>query len=110
MCIVKAQLKKGTILGTEFEIIFVIFQQNMWLITAHVLRTCLKPILKVIIINQPTKNSGVVVVHSFNSSTREVEAGGSLSLWSAWSTAGVQDNQGYTEKLCLKNKNKWDIS
>ena len=47
-----------------------------------------------------------MVVHAFNPSTREAEAGGFLSLQSKF-----QDSQGYTEKPCLektktKQKNK----
>jgi hypothetical protein len=46
-----------------------------------------------------------MVAHAFNPSTLEAEAGGFLSLRPAWPTK-YQDNQGYTEKSCLKNKNK----
>jgi hypothetical protein len=46
-----------------------------------------------------------VVVHAFNPSTREAEAGGFLSSRPAWSTE-FQDSQGYTEKPCLKKTNK----
>jgi hypothetical protein len=41
------------------------------------------------------------VVHAFNPSTQEAEAGGSLSLKPVWSTEEVQDSQGYTEKPYL---------
>ena len=47
-----------------------------------------------------------VVVHTFNPSTWEVEAGGFLSLRTAWSTKWFQDSQGYTEKPCLKKPKK----
>jgi hypothetical protein len=49
-----------------------------------------------------------VVVHAFNPSTREAEAGRFLSSRPAWSIE-FQDSQGYTEKPCLekqKTKNK----
>jgi hypothetical protein len=36
----------------------------------------------------------------------EAEAGGFLSSRPAWSTRELQDSQGYTEKPCLKKKNK----
>jgi hypothetical protein len=42
------------------------------------------------------------VVHTFNPSTWEAEAGGFLSSRPAWSTKWVQDSQGCTEKPCLK--------
>jgi hypothetical protein len=52
-----------------------------------------------------------VVAYAFNPSTGEAEAGGFLSSRPAWSTEWVpglqsefQDNQGYTEKPCLENK------
>jgi hypothetical protein len=45
-----------------------------------------------------------LVVHAFNSSTREIEAGRFLSSRPAWSTSEFQDSQGYTEKPCLKDK------
>jgi hypothetical protein len=45
------------------------------------------------------------VAHAFNPSTWEAEAGGFPSSRPAWSTE-FQDSQGYTEKPCLKNKNK----
>jgi hypothetical protein len=44
-----------------------------------------------------------VVAHAFNPSTREAEAGGSLSSRPAWSTE-FQDSQGYTEKPCLEKQ------
>ena len=48
-----------------------------------------------------------MVVHSFNPSTWEVEAGGSLSgSRQAWSTEQVQYSQGYTEKPCLGHLKK----
>jgi hypothetical protein len=44
-----------------------------------------------------------MVVHAFNPSTWEAEAGGFLSSRPAWSTNGeFQDSQGYTEKPCLE--------
>jgi hypothetical protein len=46
--------------------------------------------------------SRAVVVHAFNSSTWEAEAGGFLSSRPAWS----QDSQGYTEKPCLERPKK----
>jgi hypothetical protein len=42
------------------------------------------------------------VVHAFNPSTWEAEAGGFLSSRPAWSTSEFRDSQGYTEKPCLK--------
>jgi hypothetical protein len=70
--------------------------------------------------------SQVVLVYSLNSSTQEAEAGESLSLRPAWSTAWVpgqpglqrefQDSPGYTEKPCLnikrqiQNNNKKGVS
>jgi hypothetical protein len=50
--------------------------------------------------------SRVVVVHAFNPSTREAEAGGFLNSRPAWSTSEFQDSQGYTEKPCLGRKKK----
>jgi hypothetical protein len=48
-----------------------------------------------------------VVVHAFNSSTREAEAGRFLSSRPAWSTEWVPEQPGYTGKHCLeKPKNK----
>jgi hypothetical protein len=47
------------------------------------------------------------MVHTFNPSTQEAEAGWSLCVWGQ---PGVQDSYGYTEKPCLeKNQNraKW---
>ena len=48
------------------------------------------------------------MAHAFNPSTQEAEAGGSLSLRSAWSTEWVPAQPGlcYTEKHCLVSKNK----
>jgi hypothetical protein len=46
-----------------------------------------------------------VVAHAFNPSTWEAEAGRFLSSRAACLQSEFQDNQGYTEKLCLK-KNK----
>jgi hypothetical protein len=45
-----------------------------------------------------------VVVHTFNPSTREAEAGRLMSLRPAWSQSEFQDSQGYTEKPCLEKK------
>jgi hypothetical protein len=45
--------------------------------------------------------SQAVVMHAFNPSTWEAEAGRFLSLRRAWSTE-FQDIQGYTEKPCLE--------
>ena len=51
-----------------------------------------------------------VVVHTLNPSSREAEAGGSLSCSSTWSTEGFQDMcQSYTEKPCLEKQNKTKI-
>jgi hypothetical protein len=47
-----------------------------------------------------------VVVHAFNPSTREAEAGGFLSSRPAGLQSEFQDSQGYTEKPCLKKKQK----
>jgi hypothetical protein len=47
-----------------------------------------------------------VVVHAFNPSTREAEAGGFLNSRPAWSTKWVPGQQGYTEKPYLENKTK----
>jgi hypothetical protein len=47
----------------------------------------------------------MAATYTFNPSTGEVEAGGSLSSRTAWSTEH-QDNQGFTEKPCLKNPRK----
>lgn len=44
-----------------------------------------------------------VVVHSFNLSTWEAEAGGTLSSRLGWSTE-QQDSQGYKEKSCPKSQ------
>jgi hypothetical protein len=44
------------------------------------------------------------VVHTFNPSTQEAEAGRFLSSRPAWSTKWVPDSQGYTEKPCLKKQ------
>jgi hypothetical protein len=46
-----------------------------------------------------------VVVHAFNPSIWEAEAGEFLSSRPAWSTE-FQDSQGYTEKLCLEKRKK----
>ena len=43
-----------------------------------------------------------MVVHLFNPSTQEAEVSSSLSSRLAWSTEGVLDSQGHTEKPCLK--------
>jgi hypothetical protein len=47
-----------------------------------------------------------VVVHTFNPSTWEAEAGEFLSSRPAWSTSEFQDSQGYTEKPCLEKPKK----
>ena len=57
-------------------------------------------IITVKVVLQPGKKPGVVV-HTFDPSTREADAGGVLSLRPAWSTK-FQDSQGYTEKPCLE--------
>ena len=47
-----------------------------------------------------------IVLHTFNPSTGEVEAGGSLWLWGQPGLQSeFQDSQGYTEKSCLKKQN-----
>ena len=53
-------------------------------------------------------NSRAVVVHAFNPSTWEAEAGGSLSLGQPGLQSQFQDKlQSYTEKPCLeKQKHK----
>jgi hypothetical protein len=45
------------------------------------------------------------VVHVFNPSTWEADAGRFLSLRPAWSTE-FQDSQGYTDNPCLEKKKK----
>ena len=50
-----------------------------------------------------------MVVHAFNPSTWEAEAGGFLSSRPAWSTE-FQDSQGYTEKPCLKKNNNKKVA
>jgi hypothetical protein len=47
-----------------------------------------------------------VVVHAFNPSTWEAEAGGFLSSRLSGLQSEFQDTQGYTEKPCLKKTNK----
>jgi hypothetical protein len=47
-----------------------------------------------------------VVVHAFNPSTQEAEAGGFLSSRPTWSMSEFQDSQVYTEKPCLEKKKK----
>jgi hypothetical protein len=57
----------------------------------------------------PLKNKAKpgVVAHTFNPSTREAEAGGFLSLRSAWSTKRVPGQPGlYRETLSQKKKTK----
>jgi hypothetical protein len=44
-----------------------------------------------------------VVVHAFNPSTQEAEAGRFLNSRPVWSTE-FQDSQGYTEKPCLEKE------
>jgi hypothetical protein len=46
-----------------------------------------------------------VVVHAFNPSTREAEAGGFLSSQPGLQSE-LQDSQGYTEKPCLEKRKK----
>jgi hypothetical protein len=45
-------------------------------------------------------------VHTFNPSTWEAEAGGFLSKGQPGLQSEFQDNQGYTEKPCLKKLKK----
>jgi hypothetical protein len=47
-----------------------------------------------------------VVVHAFNSSTREAEAGGSLSSRTAWSTEGVPGQPGLYRETLSRKTNK----
>jgi hypothetical protein len=47
-----------------------------------------------------------MVVHAFNPSTREAEAGGFLSRGQSGLQSEFQDSQGYTEKPCLKKPKK----
>jgi hypothetical protein len=47
-----------------------------------------------------------MVVHAFNPSTQEAEAGEFLSSRPSWSQSEFQDSQGYTEKPCLGKKKK----
>ena len=62
--------------------------------------------------NKPTspssKNSTKlgVVVHAFNASTQEAEAGGVLSSRPAWCVERFQDNQDYSEKPCFRGQGK----
>jgi len=46
-----------------------------------------------------------VVVHAFNPSTGEAEAGRSMSSRPAWSTEEFQDSQGHRETLSGKKLN-----
>jgi hypothetical protein len=46
------------------------------------------------------------VVHTFNPSTCEAEAGGFLSWGQHGLRSEFQDSQGYTEKPCLKKQQK----
>jgi hypothetical protein len=43
-----------------------------------------------------------MVMHAFNRSTQEAEAGGSVSPGSAWLHSEFLDRQGNTEQLCLE--------
>jgi hypothetical protein len=45
-----------------------------------------------------------VVVHAFNPTTQEAEAGGFLSLRQPGLQNEFKDSQGYTEKPCLKKQ------
>jgi hypothetical protein len=45
-----------------------------------------------------TKKHPRGMVHTFNPTTWEAEAGGFLSSRTAWSISKFQDSQGYTEK------------
>jgi hypothetical protein len=49
--------------------------------------------------------SWAMVAHAFNPSTKEAEAGPSLSKRLAWYTE-FQDSQGYREKPCLERQNQ----
>jgi hypothetical protein len=51
-----------------------------------------------------------MVVHAFNPSTQEAEAGGSLSSGQPGLQSEFQDSQGYTEKPCLGKKNAFGSS
>jgi hypothetical protein len=48
----------------------------------------------------------MVVVHAFNPSPWEAEAGGSLSSRPTWLQSEFQDSQGYTEKPCLRKTDR----
>jgi hypothetical protein len=45
-----------------------------------------------------------MVANAFNPKTQEAEAGGFLSLRSAWSTKRISGQQGYIEKPCLSKE------
>jgi hypothetical protein len=47
-----------------------------------------------------------MVVHAFNPSTREAEAGRFLSSSQPGLQSELQDSQGYTEKPCLEKQKK----
>jgi hypothetical protein len=49
-----------------------------------------------------TESSWAVVVHTFNPSTWEAEAGGFLVQGQSGLQSEFQDSQGYTEKHCLE--------
>jgi hypothetical protein len=46
------------------------------------------------------------MVHAFNPSTWEAEAGRFLCSRPAWSKSEIQNSQGYTEKPCLEKLKK----
>jgi hypothetical protein len=48
-----------------------------------------------------------VVVHAFNPSTREAEAGGFLSSWPAWSTKRVSGQPGLYRETKKKKKKRF---
>ena len=53
------------------------------------------------------KSKAGLVAHAFDPSTWKAEAGGSLTLRPGWSTE-FEDSQCYTEKPCLKNKQRYN--
>lgn len=54
--------------------------------------------------------SWAVVAHAFHPSSREAEAGGTLSWRPAWLTERIQGSQGYTERPCLWENKKIHVN